>query len=272
MQWKISIGSRAREALGKRTLNLESYLKLVEGQHYLIKANPEDYKQAKNLFEEAISLDPMFVSPYIFLGVMHVLMAQRGWSSSPERSVEEATRLSKKAKELDEFHPSLYILQGLLKLGELQYDEAMKCFEHTLELDPCNSIALFNIGNCSVFMGKPHEAIHIFEKMLRIDPLSPGMAFKGFGHAYAVMERYEDAISYHKKVIAINPTYLLPRIRNTACYAALGRTEEAHTSADELLRLYPKFSINNFTKVMIYKDQAVKERWIANLRKAGLPE
>ena len=65
MQWKLTIGSRAREALGKGTKNIEAYLTLVEGQQYLVGASPEDYTQAKKLFEEAISLDGGYATPYI---------------------------------------------------------------------------------------------------------------------------------------------------------------------------------------------------------------
>ena len=272
MQWKLTIGSRAREALGKGTKNIEAYLTLVEGQQYLVGASPEDYTQAKKLFEEAISLDGGYATPYIFLGIMHILEVQKGWSRSPQKSIETASELAIKAQGLDKFHPSLFILWGLLELNSRQYDQAMASFDRAFELDPNNGMSLYNKGDCLVFMGKPQEAIPIFQKILRIDPLSPGFAYLGLGHANSVMENYDEAIGYNKKVIEIFPNRLLSYLRIAGCYAALERLEEARMAVAEALKLYPEFSTKNFVMSMPYKDKALKERWFSNLLKAGLPE
>jgi hypothetical protein len=40
----------------------------------------------------------------------------------------------------------------------------------------------------------------------------------------------------------------------------------------EALKLYPGFSVKKFIMAMPYKDEAIKEKWFSNLRKAGLPE
>jgi adenylate cyclase len=272
MQWKLTIGSRAREALGKGTNNIEAYLKLVEGHQYLVRSNPEYYRRARKMFEEAISLDPGYATPYIFLGIMHVLEVQKGWSESPARSIEEATKLTEKAKELDEFHTSLYILSGLLKLNSRQYDEALASYERAFELDPNNSMSLYNKGDCLVFMGNPQQAIPVFQKILRIDPLSPAFAYQGLGHANLVMENYEEAISYQEKVIEIFPGRFLPFLRNAGCYAALNKSEKARTAMKEALRIYPGLSTKNFITAMPYKDQVLKQRWISYLLMAGLPE
>jgi adenylate cyclase len=272
MQWKLTIGSRAREALGKGTKNIEAYLTLIEGQQYLVRAGPEDYTQAKKLFEEAISLDAGYATPYIFLGIMHVLEVQKGWSRSPKKSIETASELAIKARGLDEFHPSLYILLGLIKLNSRQFHQAIDSYNRAFELDPNNGMSLYNKGDCLVFMAKPQEAIPIFQKLLRIDPLAPGFAYLGLGHANSIMENYEKAIGYNKKVIEIFPNRLLSYLRIAGCYAALDKLDEARMAMLEALKLYPGFSAKNFVMAMPYKDHSLKERWISNLLKAGLPE
>ena len=263
MQWKLTIGSRAREALGKGTKNIEAYLTLVEGQHYLVGASPEDYVQAKKLLEEAISLDAEYATPYIFLGIMHILEVQKGWSRSPQKSFETASELAKKAQGLDKSHPSLFILWGLLKLNSHQYDEAIAFYDRAFELDPNNGMSLYNKGDCFVFMGKPQEAIPIFQRLLRIDPLAPGFAYLGLGHAHAVMENYDEAIDYNKKVIGIFPNRLLSYLRIAGCYAVLERLEEAGMAVAEALKLYPGFSAKKFIMAMPYKDEALKEKWFS---------
>ena len=57
-----------------------------------------------------------------------------------------------------------------------------------------------------------------------------------------------------------------------ANYAALGMTAESRVEARNVLKLYPRFSIANWTQRPPYKDQRVLERYMDGLRQAGLPE
>ena len=86
------------------------------------------------------------------------------------------------------------------------------------------------------------------------------------------MERYEDAITVLKKALHYQPDFLVAHVRLAGCYAALGREEEAHAEAAEVLRLNPKFSVKKYAKRSAIRDKAEKERFIDALRKAGLPE
>jgi hypothetical protein len=50
----------------------------------------------------------------------------------------------------------------------------------------------------------------------------------------------------------------------------LGRNDDARAEAAEVLRLSPHYSLAAWQQVYRYKDPAVQERWLADLRKAGL--
>ena len=56
------------------------------------------------------------------------------------------------------------------------------------------------------------------------------------------------------------------------CYVYLGREEDAHDEAAEVLRINPKFSVECYAKHIQFKAQASKERFFDALRNAGLPE
>jgi hypothetical protein len=53
-------------------------------------------------------------------------------------------------------------------------------------------------------------------------------------------------------------------------YTLSGREEKAHSEAGEVLRIYPKFSLNRLEKRVRYQNQADTDRYIGALRKAGL--
>ena len=79
--------------------------------------------------------------------------------------------------------------------------------------------------------------------------------------------RYGDAIEAYKR--KANPqTWVLSRL--AACYAQLGRMEEAAQAAAEILRLKPDFTISGQRTASW--GPADLEHLREGMRKAGLPE
>ena len=52
----------------------------------------------------------------------------------------------------------------------------------------------------------------------------------------------------------------------------LGRVREARAKAKEILKAHSRFSLAAFGKTQPFKEAAHLERYLGNLRKAGLPE
>jgi adenylate cyclase len=85
-------------------------------------------------------------------------------------------------------------------------------------------------------------------------------------------DQYEKAIEAFKKAVSVNPDFFINHAFLAACYSSLGRQAEAATEAVEVLRLNPKFTLEAYAKTLPYKKNADIERYIAALRKAGLPD
>jgi len=90
------------------------------------------------------------------------------------------------------------------------------------------------------------------------------------GDANSALGRYEDAIELYRQVLRRSPDDLFAHIHLTAVYSALGREEEARHQAEELRKVDPAFSLEEFAERLLIKDTAKAERFIADLRKAGL--
>jgi adenylate cyclase len=271
---RIKLGATdIRRPSGKGTQNLEAFLKFVQGFDYYIRFTPDALTQAARYFQEAIDLDPNYAAPHALMSMSLTQSLWLGASKSPKESIEAATRFAEKARELDESYPMGYLALGQIELTKGQFDKAISYYERGLALDPNNIGLLSSLGSASLRDGRWEEAILHFKRAIRLNPLDPTLALWGLGAVYCRMGRYEEAIPPLKQALRNRPQQmLLTHLDLAACYAGLGKEEEARAAAAEVLKMNPKFTVEEFTKVFPIKDDAIRERYLENLRKAGIPE
>jgi len=92
-------------------------------------------------------------------------------------------------------------------------------------------------------------------------------ALGSLGGAYSLTGRHDEAITTLKRAIQKAPNDYLSRLLITRAYIFAGRQEEAEAEAAEVLRLNPRFSLENFAKRMTDKE---KELSLEAYRRAGL--
>ena len=72
------------------------------------------------------------------------------------------------------------------------------------------------------------------------------------------------------KAVLTRVNFLFAHMHLTIAYITSGREEEAGQQAEELLRLDPTFSLKQWAETVPIKDRVELERFVADLRKAGL--
>ena len=96
--------------------------------------------------------------------------------------------------------------------------------------------------------GRPEEAILHLKRAIRVNPLDPSMALQGLGQVYCRTGRYEEAIPPLKQAIRNRPQMFQAHLELAACYAGLGKEEEARAAAAEVLKMNPKFTVEGSCK------------------------
>ena len=107
---------------------------------------------------------------------------------------------------------------------------------------------------------------------MRFSPLHPSWYVAVAAHANRLLGRYEEAVVLYQRANNRTPEYITRRIGLTACYAAMGRLEDARAQAAEVLRIDPGYSIGRYATAQTYKQPEHAQQNLAALREAGLPE
>jgi len=269
LQVKLTAGEEAR-LWAKGTDNLEAYLKYLEGREHVLRFNKEDNLVSRRLAEEAIALDPQYSQAHRLLSVTHMMDVFLRASKSPKQSIGRAIELAKKAIALDPSNGTAYGTLGFLLTLARQHERGITEAEKAVALDPNSALAHHFLGICLRFGGRPKEAIPIIKKAIRLDPFAQSNYLFNLGLAYLFAGKYEEAIQWCKKATDREPNNLGAHLALAGAYGWSGYEEEARITAKEILRIDPNFSVEAFSRTLIYKNQADKERFVASLRKAGL--
>lgn len=269
LQVKLTEGEQVR-LYGKGTENLEAYLKHLQGHQYARLFNKEGNFLARQMFEEAIALDPNYAMAYIYLAIIYVLDVWLGVSNSPEESLMCALELVKKALSIDDALPEAHGISGLVYLLQRQHDKAISEIELAVNSNPNSADDHGRMGLALHYAGKPEEAIAWYKKAIRLNPTPPIWYLTSLGAAYRMTGQYGQAIEAYRRALNRSSDNLVVWQGLATAYILSGREDEARAAAANVIRIDPKFSLDYVSKMLPYKDQTDKEREINALREAGL--
>ena len=249
---------------------LEVYMKVMKAREYFFRFNKEGNILARQEVEDAIALDPEYSLLYSVLALAHLYDLWFQSSESPITSIAQASKNIEKSLALDEEgYFAHYALSALYWLRK-EPDKAINALERAIAINPNGADAYAHLGSFFTCTGRVEEGLNLINKALRLNPIPPALYLNYLGAAYYFLGRYEDAIEVYEEVLKRSPDYLFAHVGLTATYIASGREEKAHHQAEEALRLDPGFSLDKFAETVFIKDEAEFERYIENLRKAGL--
>jgi adenylate cyclase len=273
---KILVGIGLKLTQGEEALhgtwpkNIEVIIKLWQGIEHLRAFNMDGNNRARLIAEECIALEPDYPPNYHFLGSVHMMDYYLGSTKDSARSLLTAIEYLEKAVAMSEdykgrVHPQLGNLYAMKK----DYDKAIKLGEEAIALVPNGADAHAWLAMSLTFAGRAQEALPLFWKAMRLNPLPPAFYYLNFGNAYRLLGRFEEAVNMYKKTITLTPNNIFAYIGLTGTYGLMGKEEEARAAGAEIPRINPKWSIEYHLKTSVFND---RERLAEVFRKVGLPE
>jgi len=236
------------------TNNMEAYDYFLRGTEHWVRFTKDETLQARQLFKQAIELDPQFALAYALLGFTYFREWDLLWSEDPH-TMTQATTLAQKALARDDSLPEAHLLSGFVYVLKGQLEQALAEGERAIELDPNCAWCHNDVADMLLFAGRPEEALGLVEKAMRLDPQDTAYFSFSLGWGYSLLGRYEEAVVAFKRVLTRNPDHLYARIRLATLYNELGRTEEARAEEAEILRRSARFPLEFLRQKASLKGQ-----------------
>jgi adenylate cyclase len=196
----------------------------------------QDALAALDLLERAIRQDPNYGSALALAAAIHLYLHVSGWTDNPEESRSAGIELSRRALRAAADDPDVLgsAAYTLAYFGE-DIDSAIEMIDRALTLNPSFARGWVISGWLRLWVGQPEEAIGHFEASLRLSPharrAGTVMAI-GVGHFFA--QRFDDAVTMLLRSLQEHPGWA-PTFRFlAACYAHMGRSEDAREAVRQL--------------------------------------
>ena len=225
--------------------------------------------EAMKLYEQAIKLDPTYARAYALLANLLRLKWDYGGGGDPS-VLASAFDLARRAVALDDNDGLCHAILGLVHLTRYEHDLAEHHYQKALSLNR-NSATLFaSMASLYTHLGRPEQALDFLREARSIDPFyNPSWYWSVLGTAHFTARQYEEAIA------AFSRSTIMPywaRAYLAAACALAGRLDEAKRQAEEVLRLFPTYTISRDAAREPFKRPSDREHLMEGLHKAGLPD
>ena len=162
---------------------------------------------------------------------------------------------------------SLYNGLGLFRFKQDRIDEAVRCYEQALKLNPNDAEGHNNLGVALATQGKPQRAIFHYKKAIQSRANNPQI-YNNMANALAQQGKYNEAAEYYRKALDIRP--LNPQFRYNMANTLYeqGKGDQALEQYRRAVRLNPNYveAHNNIGNILA--DQGKIDEAMAAYRQA----
>ncbi|MDJ0819947.1 MAG: adenylate/guanylate cyclase domain-containing protein [Desulfobacterales bacterium] len=274
LQVELTDGEQA-QVRHRSTNNLRAWAYGVKGYSFYERITKDDNAKARELFEKAIEIDSEYAWAWTMLGFTYFIDTRYGWQRPREESLKKVIEYGQKAVKLDDSIPDVYPLLASPHIWRKEHDEAIALAEKSIAIGPNNAENHAILGMYYRFAGRFEDSIRMTEKAIRLHPYYPDWYLYSLEYSHYYLGQHEKAIAIAKKHLALiesrggTDTFWQHLILSQN-YLRFGDMEKARWHALEGLRQNPEYTFKWEREGSMYKDPALIEQQIDDLRKAGL--
>ncbi len=196
------------------TQNMEAYDLYLKGRYQHLMWDGQGIRNAVELYEQCVAIDPSFALPYFGLGYSYAMYGSWGNNRTLLQLSEE--NLSKGFKLDKQSYIGLFGKATLLFWGQWDFINGHKIFQKAIALNPSYTEAEEGLCELYTAVGYFEKALWHADNILKINPLSPNHYFTK-ANIYYLKEDYTKALECIEASLSINPDFTHPIALKQLC-------------------------------------------------------
>ncbi len=270
---KVSLTDSEKQSLAKKpTDDLRAYDFYMRGREYLNKRGKKNNEAAIQMFENAISIDPSFASPYAGLAEAYSCMYE--WYDGSALWLGKAIEMNQKALNLDLTSLEAKFGIAMVYFHQKRFAEAKRVLEGILQENSQFYPAYLRLGLISETSGDLDSALKYYRRASELKPYDedPWMHLDGI---YRKMGNVQSAEEAAMKVIEVTSRKLEASLddiivmsRLAKAYARFGGKEEANATLKRVFEIDPTDGLALYNCSCAYALLGEKNKAFISLRKA----
>lgn len=201
---------------------------------------PGNLDEAINALESAVKADPGFALGYAQIGEAYRI---KSIVDQNQRWLVQAEANARKAVELDNRIPSVYVTLGRMHDTAGKHDLALEEFKHALQLDPRNPTAMAGMGRAYELAGRANDAEASFRKAADLGP-NDWDTHNNLAMFYDRQGKYAESIAEFKRALELAPDSAQVLFNLGATYVDSGDSKyfaDAETALKRSIAINPSF-------------------------------
>jgi TolB-like protein/class 3 adenylate cyclase len=223
--------------------------------------------EALGLLEQAIAIDRHYGPALSWAAVCHLRLVNDGWAEEPETTGRKGVDLARQALQVGENDPGI-LTNAAVVLAHFGEDVGamIGLVDRALALNPSFARGWFLSGVLRLWAGQPDLAIEHLETSRRLSPREhTGVPLSAIGMAYFFKRQFDEAAEKLLLAIQDHPGFPAQYRSLAACYALMGRLDEAREIVKRLRTVTPVVVPN----VTPYRNPEHRELFLSGLRLAA---
>lgn len=223
---EVTFSDKQKTRLAEQnTLNADAYERYLKGRYYWNQRTNEGYRNAIELFQQAIEIEPTYARAYVGLADAQAFVSVEGVSTMEQYGI--ALDTVTKALELDESLGEAHATMALLMQNkDWDFAGAEAQYRRAIELAPSYASAYHWYGELLSQLRRHDEALDSLRQASALDPLSSAIS-SDVGIALYFARDYERAITALRSSIAADPTFSRTHHYFAKVYAQIGQYTDA---------------------------------------------
>jgi serine/threonine protein kinase/Flp pilus assembly protein TadD len=270
---KVSLTDSEKESLEKKpTDDIRAYDFYMRGRELLQRRGKKNNETAIKMFENAISIDPEFASPYAGLAEASLYMYE--WYDGDTAWLGKAITMNQKALSLDPGSLEVRFGIAMVYFHQKRFKESKKTLDAILDENSQYYPACFRLGMLSELSGDNDSALKYFRRATELKPYDED-AWRFLEGVYRKLDDAENARDAALKVIEVTARKLEASLddvivmsRLAEAYARFGAQIEARATLNRIFELDRTDGLALYNCACAYALLGEKGKALITLRQA----